>query len=343
MVDEPRQINLSDFPAEADLETQIKFILNYAILAPSTHNSQPWLFKIDAPDCQIYYDPKLILSEADPKTRDLHISIGCAVENLILAAKYFNIFSSVSCGQFQDNNLLAKVQFKNYPGAVNSEYRTILDAVPKRINARGLFKPEPVPVNIIDSVSSNAQSYLVEGIKVHWITDKDKILKLATLTANGLKAAYHRPAFRKEMSQWLRHSLTKRKDGLPGYTLRMPLLLSFLLPTLVKWFDLGGFLGKLNYKSLSSAPLLVVITAPEDNPDVWLNVGRLAERLMLEFSSRGWQTSIFVAAVEIGDFHKEVQRVIGTSQIPQFLFAVGKIDLLHHLTPRHELAEKVIS
>ncbi|MEK6883506.1 MAG: nitroreductase, partial [Nanoarchaeota archaeon] len=98
MIDNPRRINFSDFPVKADLESQIKFLLNYAILAPSTHNSQPWLFKIKKSECQMYYDPRLVLPEADPKTRDLHISIGCAVENLILAAKYFNIFDSVSYG-----------------------------------------------------------------------------------------------------------------------------------------------------------------------------------------------------------------------------------------------------
>lgn len=48
MPDIQRKINISDFPEKGSLEFQIKFVLNYAILAPSTHNSQPWLFKIEA-------------------------------------------------------------------------------------------------------------------------------------------------------------------------------------------------------------------------------------------------------------------------------------------------------
>ena len=343
MIDDLRRINISDFPTKADLESQIRFLLNYAILAPSTHNSQPWLFKIRARECDIYYDSKLLLPEADPKTRDLHISIGCAVENLILAAKYFNIFDSVSYGPFQKDNHLAIIYFKDYTGMTNSEYKAVLDTIVKRINARGLFSSEPVPDNIINSIHSKIGNYLINGIELHLVTDENKIIKLARLTVEGLRVAYRRSTFRKEMSRWMHNSLTAKKDGLPGYALRMPLFASFILPTLVKWFDLGALLSKLNYRSFSSAPLVLVIAASDDNPNTWLDVGRLGERLMLEFNNLGWQTSIFVAALEMGNFYKEVQKVIDIDQMPQFLFVVGKIDKLHKLTPRHKLSRKLIS
>jgi nitroreductase len=34
------------FPKDGTKTEQLKFILNYAILSPSSHNTQPWLFKI---------------------------------------------------------------------------------------------------------------------------------------------------------------------------------------------------------------------------------------------------------------------------------------------------------
>ncbi|OHA70450.1 MAG: hypothetical protein A3H01_00545 [Candidatus Wildermuthbacteria bacterium RIFCSPLOWO2_12_FULL_40_9] len=343
MVDDPRRIKISDFPKDGNLKSQIEFVLRYAILAPSTHNSQPWLFKIESPECYIYYDPKLVLLEADPKTRDLYISIGCALENLILAATYFNIFDFVGYGPFQNKYHLATVRFKDYTGAGGEKNDLILGTITKRINARGLFSAETVPLNVINSVSSLAQEYSTHGINVHWVTDKKEVLELASLTAEGLKSAYHRSSFRKEMSRWMHNSLTNSKDGLPGYALRMPLLVSFVLPILIKWFDLGWLLSKLNYKSLSSAPLVTIITATNNDTSTWLKVGRLAERIMLEFNSLNWRTSIFVAAIEMGDFHKEVQKIIDTDQLPQFLFVVGKVDMLHKSTPRYELHKKLIS
>jgi hypothetical protein len=39
-------VSESQFPKDGTKTEQLKFLLNYAILAPSSHNTQPWLFKI---------------------------------------------------------------------------------------------------------------------------------------------------------------------------------------------------------------------------------------------------------------------------------------------------------
>lgn len=336
-------IKINDFPEREGLTSQIKFVLQYAILAPSTHNTQPWLFKIKKSECEIYYNPKLILPEADVKMRDLYISMGCCLENLILVATYFSIFESILYGPFTKKEQVATVRFKKYGGNKNNQYREVISAITKRINARGIFYPDPVPMKLQSAIFSKVENYLIEGINIHWITDKSKIIKLASLTADGLKIAYLRPSFRKEMSQWMHNNLTKRKEGIPGYALKMPLLISFILPKLVRWFNIGNFLAQKNYLSLSSAPLITIITSKDENPNAWLKIGRLAERLMLEFQNVGWQTSIFVAAIEMGNLSKQVQSILAIDSKPQFLFAVGKIDKLHKQTPRHSLERKIIS
>ncbi len=341
---QPWEIKIDDFPQRESLSSQIRFVLQYAILAPSTHNSQPWLFKINKSECEIYYDPKLALPEADSKMRDLYISMGCCLENLILAANYFNIFNSIIYGSFDKKEQVAVIKFKLYTGNINNKYEKIINTIPKRINARGIFYSDTVPRNLLNNIFFTTKDYLVDGINIHWVTDKNKITDLALLTADGLKIAYLKPSFRREMSSWINNNLTKKKDGIPGYALKMPLILSFIFPKLVRWFNLGNFLSKKNYASLSSAPLVVIITAENENPIIWTKVGRLAERLMLEFNSFNWQTSIFVAALEMGDLYKKVQNIIdNTNQIPQFLFAVGKVNCLHKATPRHELTKKIIS
>ena len=42
----PWDIKKEDFLHQGQLADKIRFVLGYAILAPSTHNSQPWLFKV---------------------------------------------------------------------------------------------------------------------------------------------------------------------------------------------------------------------------------------------------------------------------------------------------------
>ena len=35
-----------DFPVSGSDDDKLRFLLNYAVMAPSNHNSQPWMFRI---------------------------------------------------------------------------------------------------------------------------------------------------------------------------------------------------------------------------------------------------------------------------------------------------------
>ena len=46
VLSDPWKISEGDFPRSGDAEEKLRFLLNYAVLAPSGHNTQPWLFKV---------------------------------------------------------------------------------------------------------------------------------------------------------------------------------------------------------------------------------------------------------------------------------------------------------
>jgi hypothetical protein len=71
----------------ADMDIRER-ILSYAILAPSTHNIQPWLVDLQRPDeIMLYCDPTRLLLEKDPLCRQIMISHGTFLELLDMAAK----------------------------------------------------------------------------------------------------------------------------------------------------------------------------------------------------------------------------------------------------------------
>ena len=92
--------------------------------------------------------------------------------------------------------------------------------------------------------------------------------------------------------------------------------------------------------SVDSVPLISVISAAKEDRISWFKIGRLAERLMLEFNSIGLNTSIFVASIEMG-LQKQLQEIVGSKFSPQFLFVIGKAQSLHKLTPRFSVEEKL--
>ena len=57
-----------------------------AILSASPHNTQPWRFKVTNSWIELYLDPNRNVGALDPYLREEHIGMGCALENLMLAA-----------------------------------------------------------------------------------------------------------------------------------------------------------------------------------------------------------------------------------------------------------------
>ena len=90
-------INESDFPSNSShLQEKLAFLLNYAILAPSSHNSQPWKFNVSDDEILLYAARSRWLSVADADKREIYISLGAALENLIIAAEHFGYNCTVS-------------------------------------------------------------------------------------------------------------------------------------------------------------------------------------------------------------------------------------------------------
>jgi nitroreductase len=46
VLNDPWKVTEGDFPRSGDVEEKLRFLLNYAVLAPSVHNTQPWLFRV---------------------------------------------------------------------------------------------------------------------------------------------------------------------------------------------------------------------------------------------------------------------------------------------------------
>jgi hypothetical protein len=74
----PWQIGAEDFPTHGEAAEKLKFLLNYAILAPSSHNTQPWMFSVAEDTLKIFVDSSRWLKVADPDQRELHINLGYA-------------------------------------------------------------------------------------------------------------------------------------------------------------------------------------------------------------------------------------------------------------------------
>ena len=58
-----------------------------AILAANAHNTLPWLFVVNPNKIDLFADTKRNTGTIDPYLREMYEGLGCALENLVLAAE----------------------------------------------------------------------------------------------------------------------------------------------------------------------------------------------------------------------------------------------------------------
>ena len=64
-------VSAADFPEGGDATAKMLFLLRYAALAPSGHNTQPWLFSLQDDSFELYADRTQALPVVDPGDRAL--------------------------------------------------------------------------------------------------------------------------------------------------------------------------------------------------------------------------------------------------------------------------------
>ena len=319
-----------DFPGAAPIERQLRFLLRYAILAPSTRNTQPWRFTVEGNTVQVFADPERGQPVSDPDERELYISLGCALENLLLAAEHFGFWHEVTYfPQRGSAELAASVAFA--PGGTPSPARAgiTLDTMVRRHNDNSVYRSAPVP----EEVLRRLQACRVEAELRLDLTDDHFFRRWAeqlTLEADHLEFAD--PEFREELGYWIR-------QGVFG----MPKVLSRLGSLAVSRLDLGDPVAKQDQKIVESAALLGLISATSDTHLAHVRTGQLFERLWLTATAMAVSVHPMSQTMRHPQLRAAMAELIpARGWLPQHLFRVGysfrEGELFHH-TPRRSLEE----
>src|SRR6266404_2817429 len=120
-------------------------LVRAAILAASPHNTQPWLFRVTNSSIELQIDTQRNVGALDPYLREEHIGMGCALENLMLAAPANGYAATAALlpGKLgpipaePKPQLLARVNLA--PG--KREENELYNAIPRRHTNRGPYDP----------------------------------------------------------------------------------------------------------------------------------------------------------------------------------------------------------
>jgi nitroreductase len=181
------------------------------VLAASAHNSQPWLFRLAPNRIDLYAATARNIGTMDPLRREMYISLGCALENLLLAASAYGLASSVQLMPDPgDPSLAARIDL--VPGASNRS--ALYDAIPKRHTNRAAYAGRPVAPQTLSAMRALID---MPDVGVAWLTSDSQKRAFGQLTIRATQAILADPEMAADDFAWYRgdwSQLQAHKDGL---------------------------------------------------------------------------------------------------------------------------------
>lgn len=316
----PWDVQEMDFPASGTPAEKLSFLLNYAVLAPSGHNSQPWLFKIDDDIVELYADRTRALPVIDPDDRELTISCGAALLHLRLALRHFGYAGTVeTLPDADDPDLLARLRLGSRREA-HTEEQSLFDAIGKRHTNRQAFEQRAVPEPILIALQEAAHT---EGVWLSIVQGEEDRHAVAGLIALGDQIQWADKHFRRELAAWARPSRSQRSDGLPGFSLGLGDLLAQAGLKVGRTFDLGNGQAARDRQLAAGSPVLAVLGTDLDTAYDWLIAGQALAQVLLYARSQGVWASFLNQPIEVPEVRLMLHNLIERGGFPQLLLRMG--------------------
>lgn len=312
-------IDESQFPAEGAF-AQLTFCLRYALLAPSSHNSQPWFFTAHHGELFVFADRARALPVVDPEDRELVISCGALVGQLGVALAHFGLAHEIRLLPDRKRpDLMAHVSLANTPRHAPSD-DGLFAAILERRTVRRSFENRPVPREVVLAFETEprADSLLVRNI--HAEEDRRLVCELVE-EADRIQFADRR--FRRELAAWLHSNRSRVCDGMAAGAFGAGDLASALAPTVLRTFDVGAGRAARDRELVEGSPLLVAILSDEDSPRMWLETGRVLARVLLRATANGLAASYLNQPIEVPELRSKLRAAVGCKGEPQILLRIG--------------------
>lgn len=320
-------ITPDQFPRTGSEVDRLSFLIGYAVLAPSTRNTQPWHFRVTGSAVEVRKDLDRWQQVADPHQRELHISLGCAIENLSIAAAHFGYRSAADClASCPDPTLVARIRLVSdeVPAPAVGDPR--FDAITRRHTNHGVYDDRPLSDADREAL---AGVHVDPGLRVDWIADDHHRRAVDDLVMRADALLFSRPEYRHELALVL-------GSGAFGTSW----LLASIERFAVEYLASPHRIAAADRRIVASAPLIAVISAQSDSREAQVRAGQVLERLYLEATLRGISLQPVSQLLEAAETASDLAALLpDPASRPLQPLRVGYARERHTHTPRRPLAD----
>jgi nitroreductase len=327
----------SDYPADGQIEVRLKFLLRYAILAPSGPNTQPWKFAIHDSAISVFADLNRGLPFVDPSNRTLFMSVGCAIANLAVAAKHFGFAPSISFfPDGQERDLVASVQLSASQKPMDGQDDLFLQ-IQRRHTTKDRYENATIANHLLKDMKKNINH---PGLYLTYLAEEDAKDRMADLVSRAHQIQLAKKEFRQNLGEWLRSNWTTEPDGMPLYTFGVPDVISLGFPAAFKEFDLSRPVIYRDSGLIHDCSTLAVLTSDLDDKLTWTMCGFALENLLLLATSYDIRASFFSQPIGVPILREELKKQINRGH-PQLIFSLGMAKPMRP-SPRRPIEDVII-
>jgi hypothetical protein len=301
--------------AGKDLQTEL---VRYATLAPSSHNTQCWKFRLAERSVQILPDLARRCPAVDPDDHHLYVSLGCAAENLSQAALAHGLKAQPAFDAAAN-----AVQITLEPTQPSES--PLFQAIAQRQCTRGEYDGQALSSQDLALLQ---QAGTGNGVQIMLLTERPKIEEVLEYVVQGNTVQMNDPAFVAELKDWIRYSGTdavRMGDGLFAASSGNPVLPAWLGKRLFDVFFTPKAENDKYAKQLRSSAGVAVFVGQTNDKAQWVEVGRAYERFALQAAALGIRNAFINPPVEVRSLRPQFATFLGIGGLrPNLVVRFGR-------------------
>jgi hypothetical protein len=293
-------------------------LVRAAVLAANAHNTQPWRFRVWPTRIDLFADTARNIGAIDPLRRELGLSLGCALENLVLAGPPNGKTPTVTLlPDPADTTHVARVDLTSTPAAVSPLFATIPD---RHTNRAAYHRGRPVPRGTLDGLQGLIDTADTEVV---WFTTAEQTRAFGDLTVRATEAIIADPQQAADDYAWYRAAwseLQAKKDGITIDAAGLaPLIrtLGKLLPASRGQNDDAWLRATRDTQVPTAAAFGTLVVRDPLDPAQRLQTGRIWQRMHL------WATTKGLAMQPLNQVEERVDRERTAGLSPEFSHAMA--------------------
>ncbi len=337
---QPWEVNIDDFYKIKDEREKLKFLLNFAVLAPSGENCQPWQFEILDNAIKFFNVPERDQSLYNFNQYGSLVAHGAALENIVIAARHLGYEVKVSLfPNSADKNLVAFLTFEKSDPVCDPLY----DSIHNRTTNRKMYKNIPLTGEQRQNIFLPNSIY--PSVGVQFTEDKNQINELSSAVSVNERLVFENRSIHDFFFSHLRltdEENDKMRNGFYIKTLELQPQQIKAIKLFKSWNVLNIFnrvlgvsrkISKDNAKIYKNSAAIGIITISEVNDSNLVNAGRVFQRIWLKVTESRLSLQpvtgvlFFMRRLEVGETNgfttKQVELVKEAYSIIKSIFSVN--------------------